>query len=82
MRGSGEPARAVRVNLVETGVLFSGDVEVEGRYRSSGPWEACLKRDLADTERLRLGDLVQRKRVPTYSHPGPRLPIFAPYGLD
>jgi hypothetical protein len=63
-------------------VLFSGDVEVEGRYRSTGPWESCLKSDLADTERLRLGDLVQRRRVPTYSHPGPRLPIFAPYGLD
>jgi len=82
VRGAGEPVRAVRVNLVETGVLFSGDVEVEGRYRSSGPWERCLRHDLADTERLRVGDLVQRKRVPTYSHPGPRLPIFAPYGLD
>lgn len=82
VRGAGEPARAIRVNLVETGVLFSGDVEIEGHYRPGWPWERCLEGDLADTARLRLGDLVQRKRVPTYSHPGPRLPIFAPYGLD
>jgi len=82
VRGSGEAARAIRVNLVELGVLFSGDVEVEGRYRPDGPWETCLKDDIADTRRLNLADLVQRRRVPSYSLPGPRLPIFAPLGLD
>lgn len=81
-RGAGESVRAIRVNLVELGVLFVGDVAVEGRYRSSGPWEGCIKRDVADTERLRLRDLAERRRVPTYSHTGPRLPIFARFGLD
>jgi hypothetical protein len=82
VRGSGEPARVVRANLAEVGLVFSGDVEVEGRYRSPGPWERCTQDDIADTARLRIRDVVQRERVPVYSLPGPRLPIFAPLGLD
>jgi hypothetical protein len=80
--GSAEQARLVRVNLVETGILFSGDVEVDARYRAPGPWDRCTQADIADTEHLRTRDLVQHSRVPEYSHPGTRLPIFAPFGLD
>jgi len=80
--GSGEGARALRVNLVQTGVLFSGDAEIEGRYRPDGPWERCVRDDVADVERLRIHDLVERRRLPSYSFPGERFRLFAPFGLD
>lgn len=83
VQGTGaEMPRAVRVNLAQTGLIFTGEVEIEGRYRPSGPWQRCIQDDIAEVERLGLREVVRRERVPEYSHPGPRLPIFAQFGLD
>jgi hypothetical protein len=82
LRAGSADARAFRVNLVETGLLFTGDVELEGRTRFSSPWEPCLGDDVADIDRLRLRDLVERRRLPDYTFPGWRLRLFAPFGLD
>ena len=74
--------RAVRANLIEAGLVFSGAVEVEGRVRFGGPWETCLAEELAETDRLHIRDLVERRRRPTHTLPGSRIWVFGPLGLD
>jgi hypothetical protein len=48
--------------------------------RLSAPYDGVFT--YLHVEWLRIKDLVRRDRVPEYSHPGLRLPIFAPFGLD
>jgi hypothetical protein len=82
IRGSGVAARVIRVNLVQAGLLFSGDAEVDGRFHFGGPWERCLADEVADIDRLHIRDLVERHREPGYTLPGPRFHLFEALGLD
>jgi hypothetical protein len=54
---AGSNGRLLRANINQAGLLFSGRVEVELRYRFS-PWHfRCRFRDIADARKLELADI-------------------------
>jgi hypothetical protein len=54
---AGTSGRLLRANVSQAGLLFSGRVEIELRYRFS-PWHfRCRFRDIADARRLKLADI-------------------------
>jgi hypothetical protein len=54
---AGTSGRLLRASVSQAGLLFSGRVEIELRYRFS-PWHfRCRFRDIADARRLKLADI-------------------------
>jgi hypothetical protein len=61
VRRGDRAAKLVRVNVVQTGLLFTGEVDLEARFEH---WPLasprCQKRDYEDSLRLEIGEFAQR----------------------
>jgi hypothetical protein len=62
-------ASVLRVNLVQTGLLFERMVDVTLRYDQAGLAARCARFELADAERLGLRALAMTRRLPEWTHP-------------
>jgi hypothetical protein len=74
---SGDRApRAVRTNLALLGLRFVHDLDVVIRwdFRYFGR-NRCRVQDIADFERHRMDDVIVDREMPSYTHPGARLPV-------